>query len=128
MGVQTTLPNSIPRAQKVDYNLSSNGMEWLFLYCSSCGVDGGRVLKTDVPKIDGREFAFYLCDPCAVKYGAIDGTAFVPDELFFQKVVEAQMEREGRILEIEEVAVALDNPDHYLSKLVKNGNTFLASE
>jgi hypothetical protein len=120
------LPNSLPREKKVDLSMSRPGLEWLFIYCASCGADGGRVLKTDVP--NREEFAFYLCDTCAPKYGAIAGTWAEPDALFWQKVKEAQLEREGRELTAVEVLKELDDPNSYLNKLVRDRNTVLASE
>ena len=120
------LPNSIPRSAKVDNSISSPGREWLFLYCASCGADGGRVLKTDVP--NREEFAFYLCDPCAAKHGRIDGTYMVPDEVFFEKVREASIERRGHELAPREMLIELDDPNGFLTKLLKDRNTFLASE
>jgi hypothetical protein len=123
---QISLPNSIPRSKKVDYSMSSPGREWLYLFCASCGADGGRVLATDVP--NREEFAFYLCNDCAGKHGAIDGTYTVPDEVFFQKVREASIERRGRELQPHEILVELDDPHSFLTKLVKDRKAFLASE
>jgi hypothetical protein len=120
------LPNSLPREPKTNPTLSGRGLEWLYIYCASCGKDGGSVLKCDVP--NREEFAFYLCDPCAEKYGKIDGTHFVPDEMFFAKVREASIERHGRELLESEVHKLLDDPNSFISKLVKDRNTFLASE
>jgi hypothetical protein len=123
---EVLLPNSITRQQKVDWSISSPGNEWVYLYCASCGDDGGRVRKADIPNVE--EFAFRLCDPCAEKYGKIDGTFFVPDEVFFAKVKEASIERMGRELVQDEVFKLLDDPNSFLSKLVKDRGTFLASE
>ena len=120
------LPNSLTKQPKVDATMSVNGMEWLFLYCASCGKDGGRVLKTDVP--NREEFAFYLCEACNNKYGELAGTTAIPDELFFAKVREAQLEREGRELRTHEIVEALQDSGHYLSQLIRDRNTFLASE
>lgn len=120
------LPNSLTKNPKVDASISGNGMEWLYLFCASCGADGGRVLKTDIP--NREEFAFYLCDPCATKYGKIDGTYMVPDEVFFSRVKEAMLERCGRELKPTEVLVVLDDPNSFLSKLAKDRNTVLSSE
>ena len=84
------------------------------------------MLKTDVP--NREEFAFYLCQPCADKYGSVAGTWAEPDALFWQKVKEAQWEREGRELTPREILEKLDDPHSYLNKLVGDRNTFLASE
>ncbi len=126
MASVTTLPNSLPKDKKVDLNLSCNGQEWLYIYCASCGVDGGRVLKTDVP--NREEFAFYLCEPCAQKYGNIAGMWAEPDALFWQKVKEAQLEHHHRELTATEILKELDDPHSYLNQLVRDRNTFLASD
>lgn len=124
----TMLPSSLTRSPKVDPTMSAFGREWLYLYCASCGKDGGRVLKTDVP--NKEEFAFYLCDPCGAKYGNIQGTYAVPDEVFFEKVKQAALERKLQPQDLTEqtIVILLDDPESWLSKLAKDRNTFLASE
>jgi hypothetical protein len=72
-----TLPNSLPRSPRVDISMSRNGMHWFYLFCANCGTDGGRVLETDL----NEQYAFYLCNSCAEKYGEIDGMTMVPDEV-----------------------------------------------
>ena len=89
-----TLPNSLPRTIKTDWSMSKLGREWLYLYCASCGKDGGRVLRTDIPNVD--EWAFYLCDDCAEKYGRFPDSVMVPDDVFWAKVAEAKANRESR--------------------------------
>ena len=84
------------------------------------------MLKTDVP--NREEFAFYLCDDCAVKYGDVAGTWVEPDAVFWQKVREAQLDRHQRELTPVEVVRELDDPSSYLHKLVRDRNTVLASE
>lgn len=68
------LPNSKPRARRIDWNISRCGVEWIFIFCANCGKDGGRILENDY------DFAFYLCQDCAGKYGEIAGTYMVPDQ------------------------------------------------
>lgn len=126
MAERLMLPNSLTTTPKVDWNLSGPHGKWLYLFCASCGADGGRVLETDVP--NREEFAFYLCDPCAAKYGAIDGSYMVPDEVFFQKVKEAQLERFGRELTVPELLKEMEDPNSLLLRVAKDRNTFLASE
>jgi hypothetical protein len=121
-----TLPNSLTRNPKIDLKMSGRGGNWFYLYCASCGKDGGRVRESEIP--NREEFAFYLCNDCAEKYGPIANTMMIPDALFFQKIREAQLEKEGRELEAFEIVEALKDPAHYLSKLANDRNTFLASE
>lgn len=112
------LPNSLTKTPKVDMNLSRNGVNWFYLFCANCGTEGGRVMETDIPNAD--EFAFYLCIPCSEKYGHVPNMMNVPDEVFWQKVREAQMERYGRELEPQEQIRELDSSDSMLSKLAKD--------
>ncbi len=111
------LPNSLTKTPKIDFNLSRNGQTWLYLFCANCGADGGRVLETDVP--NAEQFAFYLCNPCAETHGDIPGTMMVPDEIFFEKVRNAQLERYGRLLTGIEIAIELQDDSSIFSKLKK---------
>lgn len=109
------LPNSLTRNPKVDIGMSGRGGNWLYLFCANCGKDGGRVLETDLPK----QFAFYLCDPCAEKLGEITGCWMEPDEVFRKKVADAMIEKYGRMLEIPEIVEALKDESHILTKLTR---------
>ena len=80
----------------------------------------GRILETDLPE----NFGFCLCDEnqngCAQRWSHLAGTLAVPNEVFFEKVKEAQIEKYGRILNPEEVAVELQDGSSFLSKLAKS--------
>lgn len=108
------LPNCLTQSPKIDYSLGKAG-DWLYLFCANCGADGGRVQETDLP----QQFAFYLCQPCADKYGQVAGTYMEPDAVFWEKVKQAQLEKFGRELEPFEVVEALKDSDHILSKLAR---------
>lgn len=97
--------------------MSAPGWEWVYLFCANCGRDGGRVLKTHLPK----EFAFYQCDACAEKYPVLPGTYREPDEAFRQKVANAMLEEYGYYLNEIEVLRELDNESSVISKLEKEG-------
>lgn len=46
------------------------------VYCANCGKDGGLVTE------EWAEHIFYLCDPCAEKYGQEPpGTVQIPEEV-----------------------------------------------
>lgn len=109
------LPNSLTKTPRVDASMSGRGGNWLYLFCANCGKDGGRVLETDLPK----QFAFYLCDPCGVKLGAITGYWMEPDEVFRKKVADAMVEKFGRMLEVPEIVEALKDEHHILTKLTR---------
>jgi hypothetical protein len=87
------------------YNLN-----WQKIFCGNCGKDGGWVPEETT-------FIFYLCQPCADKHGQIDGTYTVPDEVFFQEVKNAQLEKFGRELSMQEQMEALSSEESVLSKL-----------
>ena len=110
------LPNCILKDEKADPKLSGNGVEYLYLFCANCGCDGGRVLKMDVP----HNFAFYQCDDCAAKYGAVVGTYVEPDAIFWAKMHQVQVERFGHVLDEFELAETLKDENHTVSKLVKD--------
>jgi hypothetical protein len=88
-------------------------MNWVPIFCANCGAPGGWVPE------DTTTFAFYLCNPCAEKWSPLAGTMAVPDEVFWQKVRDAEMEQYGRVLSTPEVIEALNNPESVLSKLAK---------
>lgn len=80
------LPDS--RANVARGVISTAGGAWVPVFCANCGGDGGMVPEDST-------FAFYLCDPCASKWGPIAGTLMVPDEVFWQRVAEAELEDDG---------------------------------
>lgn len=111
------LPNCLAKTEKTDWSISRPGWEWSYLFCGSCGADGGRVLKTYLPK----EFAYYICEGCLAKYGTVVGTYVEPDEVFRQKVVEAMQENYGHVLTESEILYELGDPSSTISKLEKEG-------
>lgn len=89
-------------------------MGWIPIYCANCGKDGGLVPE------ENMTFVFYLCTPCADKWGAIAGTYMEPDTAFWEKVKQAQLEKYGRELTAPEIVEELKNDDSVLSKLAKD--------
>lgn len=88
------------------------------IFCANCGHDGGLVPE------DNCNFAFYLCDPCAEKWSPLVDTMLVPDELFWQKVKQEQMEKYGRELTGAELAEILKDDSNPLTKLCKDRKDF----
>lgn len=82
-------------------------------FCANCGKLGGHCL------VRNMTFMFYLCPPCADTYGPIAGMYAMPDEVFFEKVREAQLEEAGRLLTPLELVKALDDPRSPLALLAK---------
>lgn len=106
------LPDS--RARTTRGIVFRNGEPWIPIFCANCGADGGHVPEAS------KTFAFYICVPCGEKWAPLAGTMLVPDEVFWAKVKEEQIERYGRELTGDEVAEALKDPQHVLSKLAKD--------
>lgn len=117
MSTPSLLPNCLTREPKVDNRLSGPNGTWFYLFCGSCGRDGGRVMDTYLPK----QFAYYICDECFQKYGHVVGTYVEPDEIFRQKVVAAMQEEYGYVLTEPEILDELGNPSSLISKLEKEG-------
>lgn len=95
-----------------------NGMRWQPIFCANCGADGGMVPE------ENCNFAFYLCDPCAVKLGPIAGTYMEPDAVFWQKVHDEQISKYGRELQPHELVEVLKDENSTLSKLCKDRTKF----
>jgi hypothetical protein len=78
------------------------------LFCANCGKLGAYVPE------ENCTFAIWLCDsPCAEQWGPQYGLGAMPDEVFWQKVQQEQMERYGRFLttaEMQTLGEASCNP------------------
>lgn len=74
---------------------------WIPIFCASCCAPGGFIPQ------ENMTYAFYLCNPCALKYGKLTTMMMIPDQVFWERVKQEQMERYGRYLTTDElVAVA----------------------
>ena len=89
------------------------GTNYTPIFCANCGKPGGGVSDEHIT------FAFWLCDYCFEAWGPIAGTYAVPDEVFWEKIKFAQMEKYGRILTAEEIAVEASKPESIISKLIR---------
>lgn len=91
------------RAREVRDRIYRNGLTWIPLFCAHCGKEGPRIPE------ENRDFAFYECLPCAESHPPAPGTYRVPDEAFFQRMAEAQIEECGHFLSPFEIASLPDN-------------------
>ena len=66
-----------------------------------------------------KQFAFYLCNSCAERYGNLTTMYMEPDAMFWEKVKQAQLEEFGRELTEPEIVEALKDNTHVLSQLEK---------
>jgi len=92
------------------------------VFCANCGAGGPYV------PAENMTFAFYLCNPCAEKWGAIVGTYMMPDEVFWGKVKEAQIEKYGRELSGPEIVEMLKDENSIFSKLAKDRKNLTPKE
>lgn len=105
------LPDS--RTKETRGRVVMRGTVFVPIYCANCGAPGGGVPE------EHMTFAFYLCNACAEKWGPIAGTMVVPDEIFFERVKQWQLENYGRFLEAHEIVEELENPNSSLAKLAR---------
>jgi len=108
------LPDS--RLQRSDKTVYRAGVPHRPIFCANCGKSGGLVVEDSAYSC----FAFYLCDPCAEKYGQIDGMFMVPDDRFAELVKQEQLEKYGRLLTSDELSETLNDPSTSLAKLAKD--------
>lgn len=113
--VADMLPTSV--ARELRGRVMRRGVPWVPIFCANCGCDGGFVPEA------ACDFAFYLCEPCAEKWSPLAGTMLVPDEVFWRKLNDAQLERYGRHLSVPELLNQLANPESMISKLAKDRPT-----
>ena len=86
---------------------------WQPVFCANCGADGGMVPQ------ENMTFLFYLCNGCAITYGNIAGTMLMPDEIFYERLKQEQLERYGRYLTLEEWAWISEDSAHPMWTLLK---------
>src|SRR3989442_15330755 len=96
------LPDSRLR-DRSKHAMPGPGGYWVPVYCAVCGVPYGYVPE------ENCTFACWLCNYCSEAYGAIFGTMMMPDEVFWEKVRQAQLERYGRLLTDRELTQVADD-------------------
>lgn len=110
MSAPLLLPSSFARKVKT---FLLGGFPYERVYCANCGKPGPLVMTAT------KDFAFYLCDDDAQKYGTPDGMYAVPDDVFAERVKQEQLEKFGRILAPAELDEVLNDPHSTLAKLAK---------
>lgn len=90
-----------------------NGFE-VPIFCASCHAGPAGTCPEETP------FLFYICDACFKKHGEDTNFLFMPDEVFFRQVAEAQTERYGRTLNAVETEIMLADPESLESKLARD--------
>lgn len=88
---------------------------WVPVFCANCGKPGGSCPE------ENMTFLFYQCTPCSEKYGAITGTMVMPDEVFFEKLKQEQLESHGHFLSEQELVTVVQEDASPLATLLKSG-------
>jgi hypothetical protein len=83
------------------------------IFCGSCGVHAGWCPAE-------TKFLFYTCPGCFATYGPLTNVMYMPDEIFFQKVQEAQEEKYGHALNAVETEIMLGDPNSLESQLASS--------
>lgn len=89
------LPDS--RARETKNRVFTAMGTWIPVFCANCGARGGSCPE------ENMTFLFYLCTKCAETHGAIAGLMMMPDEVFFAKLKQEQLDSFGRYLTEEEL-------------------------
>jgi hypothetical protein len=92
-----------------------NGAYWVPIFCNSCGKEGGLCPQ------ENMTFLVWMCDPCFAKYGESTALAVVPDEVFWAKVKQEQLEKYGRELTPEELSAVVAAGASPLATLIREG-------
>ncbi len=93
------------------------GQYWQPIFCANCGAPGGLVPEHNMT------FAFYLCNPCADKHGAVAGMMPMPDQVFWEQVKQEQLDVHKRELTETELLSIVASDTTPLATLIKQGHT-----
>lgn len=83
------------------------------VFCASCGRPMGWAPEKMMTH------AFITCTPCDEKYGVIAGLMHDPNEVFYQRVAEAQAEN-AALTTLEGMRKALDDPNSPIAKIARD--------
>jgi hypothetical protein len=87
--IADVLPDS--RAKTIRGAVYRGSQEWVPVFCANCAKEGPLALATST-------HLFWMCNPCFASKGHITGTMVVPDQAYYQKVAQEQLEAHGRYL------------------------------
>jgi hypothetical protein len=91
------------------------GQAWVPVFCANCGKEGGMCPE------ENMTFIFYQCSSCHEKLGHITGTMVMPDEVFYQKLAQEQLETYGKFLSEQELIMVVEEDASPLATLLKEG-------
>lgn len=107
------LPDS--RAKETKGRIFTPGGAWVPVFCANCGKPGGSCPE------ENMTFLFYICPKCNETYGQIAGTMVMPDEVFFEKLKQEQLQSFGRYLTEAELVTVVQEDASPLATLLKSG-------
>mgnify|MGYP003442870282 FL=1 len=107
------LPDS--RAKVTRGRVFCGAQSWVPVFCANCGTDGGLCPE------ENMTFMFYLCNSCVGTHGEVAGTLMMPDQAFWQRVADAQMDEFGRYLNEAELSKVVEDASTPLSRLILGG-------
>jgi hypothetical protein len=112
-----SLPDVLPdcRARETRGRVFTAGGVLVPVFCANCGRDGGWCPE------ENMTFLFYLCSTCAETHGQIAGTMLMPDEVFFERLRQEQVEAYGRYLTQQELTQVVEAGGSPLATLLKSG-------
>ncbi len=114
------LPSSVPRETRDivfgEHDFVDGKIAWIPVFCASCCKRGPRVPEV---QIQSGGYVCWLCDGCAEKLGPQTDLMLVPEEVFWAKFEQAQIEKYGRTLEPFELELQLGDPNSFASKLAR---------
>lgn len=99
--------------------LSIRGVWCVPIHCMFCGKHNGYCNESATDP--GGGYVGYCCDDCASipRNSDLVGLSLIPDEVHWQRVREAQLEEHGKLLTLDELAVALDDVNSPMSVLAR---------
>lgn len=107
------LPDSRPKEPKG--RVFQGAVSWIPIFCANCGADGGLVPE------ENCNFAFYLCNQCAETHGQVPGHMMMPDQVFWERIKQEELDSFGRFLDEIELAQVLEADASPLATLIKSG-------
>lgn len=85
------------------------------VFCNMCGDGpGGWVPAENITHVE------YMCNACFPKYGHLTIRSWMPDQVFFTKLEQAQIEKYGRTLTTEETINSLSVPESLESTFARD--------
>lgn len=106
------LPSCTTR--EVRQSIVSGDHTFVPLYCGSCGVMGGHVIR------ERCNFAFWLCNDCSERWSPQVGVMMVPDEVVWAQMALESQDAQGNPFSAEKVNELVRDGNSPLAKLIRD--------